>query len=154
MRHAKITPYVIGPAVFLALTGGVGLLPTQVVNLGACTDYCCGQMFAVCCISAVFVAFSLVCLICQLGKEGLVALSLSASVFLAGVVNWKFLDQDPLAAWLNWKAPFLKYDPCWRCSGIENHEQIYYETELDLYYGGGGGMAPPPEVMRYWESQR
>jgi hypothetical protein len=154
MRHAKIIPYIIAPAVFLALTGGVGLLPPQVLKLGACTDYCGGRMIAVCCISAVFGAFCVVCMICQLGKEGLVAFSLAASVFLSGAVNWRLLDQDPLAAWLNWKAPFLKYDPYWQCYPIENHEQVYYEPELDLYYGGGGGMAPPPEVMRYWESQR
>ena len=113
--------YLAGPGVFLALTGVVGLLPPRVVQLGECTDFCFKRMVTVVC---VFLVGGLWAFVLAAGRQWRASVCLgllSVSVIFSGLFNWK-MDQDPLAAWINYRAPFLDYDPYWQCRGIENHE--------------------------------
>ncbi|MCC6740912.1 MAG: hypothetical protein IT452_17870 [Planctomycetia bacterium] len=135
-RHALIW---IPPALGLvALTGGFGVLPPRIEGLGStCGDYCGGRLvFAVFPLGLLALGLAAIHLWDQNYKTALAFFLWSVSVVSSGFVNDR-LDQDPLAAWLNWKSPFLDYDPEWGHS-IENHEQIYRDGTNGRIYAGRG----------------
>lgn len=129
-------------ALFL-LTGGGGLLTTPIFGLSRCSDFVRDRIFLI-----------MLASIGLLLEGGMLYLSghtrLARATALAGGVLAASsfanlgLDQDPAAAWLNWRVRRLEFDPNWSCRPIANHEHVFYDELEDRYEAGGPGVAIAP----------
>lgn len=123
---------------FTLLTGAFGLLPPSIPGLGECGDYCGGRFVLVIIPVTLFLIIWAVCIGYEHGLQwGGPIFLWACAVFGSALLNEKILDQDPIGAWLNWKSPFLDYDPEWGRS-IENHEHIYRDAETGAIVAGHG----------------
>lgn len=135
----------IPPIAGLALlTGGFGAFAPPIEGLSrTCGDYCGGRLLWVIGIGLLPLTTGLVLRVVAglkssepHGRAAIACFLWCVSVVASGFVNDR-LDQDPLAAWLNWESPYLDYHPEWGHS-IENHEQIYRDSPGGKVYAGRG----------------
>ncbi len=145
MSRVAVLSYVCPLAALFALTGGFGLLAPCIVGLSNCGDFGGGALlliFVATVVSGVVAVYATACGERTIGiRVGL----LGAVVIGSGLINIH-LDQDPLGAWLNWRAPHLQIDPEWGY-GIANHSQIHYSEKHRVFYACGS-MTPYPALLK------
>ncbi|MBI2921571.1 MAG: hypothetical protein HYY18_10860 [Planctomycetes bacterium] len=144
-RTSPLTRFALPLAVFL-MTGGFGILVPDILGLRTCQDFLMTRIFELVLLAGLFFAIRVAVHHAIEEKWDRKLGFWSLALLVSGVVNI-VLGQDPLAAWLNCRAPFVEFDPEWGNYPIADHEHLYRDEPLDLYYVGGPGV-PVPDVLR------
>ncbi|MCG3183548.1 MAG: hypothetical protein ICCCNLDF_01652 [Planctomycetes bacterium] len=136
-----------GAGALFILTGGYGLFVPRIHGLNNCTEFVFFTWLVLLSLStiAVGVGSNMTVWIKDARACGL-GLIWSGGILAGSVFVNAVLEQDPCFAVLNWRAPFLRYDPDYG-RHIENHEWVQYDEQLDLYYAGGPGQPIPLELQ-------
>lgn len=145
MPRATVRKFAISLAALFALTGGFGLLAPRVLGLGNCADYCAPRVVLVVIAGLTLLLIGIYGLGVADWREGLERGSWGIIVIASAFLNLA-LDQDPAAAWLNWRAPFVSFDPEWGNYPISNHEHLFYDDSHRVIFAGGPGIPVPAEL--------
>lgn len=140
-RFSEWAPVLLALTALIALTGGFGLLVPRIHGLAGCGDYLVGRLLLCAPIALALAYLGLLSRKARSPVGRLVALS--PALFCASVVVNVAGGHDPLAAWLDWRAPHVDYTSltpgaetagCWF---IGNHEHVTYDPQADLYTAQG-----------------